>query len=784
MSFEVGERCLERLEWEEVAARLAQHGQTPRGKRRLAEGPWFARTPDEARSLLVGTREALNIVAEGAAAPLGGVREIEDLLARLRRDGLLAGSELLAIGATARACAETRRFLTRRDEEAPGLAALALALPDTAELASAVDEALESDGSVRDSASPALAAARREANEMAGRAQERIAKFLTDTNLSAALQDGYYTVRGDRYVLPVRADRKGAVPGIVHDASSSGTTLFIEPQAVVDLNNRLKQAELTVERETRRVLEGLSHRATLAGPDLASALALLEEIDLAFARAALALEMEAVEPVLDGGGVFHLDQLRHPLLPAAEVVPNDVRLGEGFHILVVSGPNAGGKTVAMKALALCALFARAGLFVPAAPGARVAAVTRVLAAIGDEQDLYESLSTFSAHMANLAEITASADEETLAVLDEVGVGTDPSEGAALAQAVLEALADSGARVVATTHYNLLKEMADVDPRFANASVEFDGETLAPTYRLRLGTAGSSSATAVAARMGMPQEVLERATSLLEREDRRLDRMLAELSASRVALERERSEAVRLRQESEESRDTYRTKLERLQERRDKLFEEMRSDLDTAFKEAHGEVAAVIRDLQRGGRAQDAAAARERLQALERQAESVSEAQRQRTPAAVPLRVDWQKAKPGDAVVLPGGRSARLLALPDRRGRVVVQHGSARLTVAAGDVTRPASGAAPTATRDRRPRVAVDSPPEAAARVDVRGLRAQEALDAVDRALDDATRRGAEQLEIVHGVGTGALLKAVREHLRALPFVSAIEPGTGSTTAKL
>ena len=280
--------------------------------------------------------------------------------------------------------------------------------------------------------------------------------------------------------------------------------------------------------------------------------------------------------MLDDEANFELLQLRHPLLPVADAVPNDLRLGKGFHVLVISGPNAGGKTVAMKALALATLMARAGLHVAAAPGARVGAVDAVLADIGDEQDIRESLSTFSAHMANLAATVSEAGPRTLVLLDEVGVGTDPGEGAALAQAVLEQLADAGARVVVTTHFGLLKEMADVDERFENACVDFDPETLAPTYRLRLGMAGASSARAVAARMGMPSRVLERASGLLAREDRRLDQMLAELAASRSALERERSEAARLRAESETARDDYRIKLERLQQRRDQLFAAMRS----------------------------------------------------------------------------------------------------------------------------------------------------------------------------------------------------------------
>jgi DNA mismatch repair protein MutS2 len=492
MPFHVSERTLARLEWPELVLALRAQLRTPRAQQALDPLglSLFAESAGEARARLVETREAKRILDEGDVTPAAGVRDLDALLPRLARGGALTGAELLELAATLRVCAEASRFLARRADSAPQLAAIASALVDHGELAAEIERSLEPSGDVADAASPALAQARRAARELAGAAKERIERYLGDPEIAPALQDAFVTLRGDRYVLPVRAGSRDRVPGIVHDASASGTTFFVEPQAVVELNNRKKQADLAVERETRRVLAELCARTARRLPEIDANLEVLARLDLAFARAALAQQQDASEPELDERGVFALDSLRHPLLPPREVVPNDFRLGESFHVLVVSGPNAGGKTVALKALALAALAARAGLFVPAAPGARVGAVDRVVASIGDAQDLHENLSTFSAHIAQLAEIVAEADAGTLAVLDEVGVGTDPSEGAALAQACLEALADAGARVVATTHYNLLKELADVDARFENASVEFDPETLAPTYRLRMGMAGA------------------------------------------------------------------------------------------------------------------------------------------------------------------------------------------------------------------------------------------------------------------------------------------------------
>jgi DNA mismatch repair protein MutS2 len=462
-----------------------------------------------------------------------------------------------------------------------------------------------------------------------------------------------------------------------------------------------------------------------------------------------------------------------------------MRLGTDFTALILSGPNAGGKTVALKAAALAVLFVRAGMHVPAAEGARVDLFDEVLAHIGDEQDLRENLSTFSAHMANLADITRRAADRSLVVLDEIGVGTDPGEGAALAQAVLETLAESGARVIATTHYNLLKEMAEVDTRFANASVEFDSETLEPTYRLRMGLPGASAATSVAARMGLDPQVIARANELLNREDRQLDRVLTELSVSRSALEAEKREIAQLRTETEAVRDEHRVKLEKLQARRDKLFLAMRDDLEHSFREAHEQVATVIRDLQRGGSARDAAAARDKLQTIAKDTETSQREAGLEVPAEEPLNaIDWSRAAIGDRVQIRDGGKGVLSALPDQRGRVAVQLGSARLSVPMERVGALEPSQQPQAASRAAPRITVtraDSAGGQAAgpvdletdtdRCDLHGLRVDEALDRLVYALDRAASAGRSSLAISHGRGTGTLRKVVREYLRDCPYIS-------------
>ena len=436
---------------------------------------------------------------------------------------------------------------------------------------------------------------------------------------------------------------------------------------------------------------------------------------------------------------------------------------------------------------------------PAGERARVDLVEDVIADIGDGQDIGESLSTFSAHMANLARIVERAGRHSLVVLDEIGVGTDPGEGAALAQAILERLADDGARVITTTHYNLLKEMADVDPRFENASVEFDPETLAPTYRLHVGVPGASSAAAVASRMGMPSEVLERANALTEREDRQLDRMLAELASSRATLESERQQVARLRAEGEAARAEYTAKLERLQERRDELYRSMRDDLDAAFRQAHGEVASVIRELQRGPTAQQAAAAREQLEGLAEQAREAEQAAGVKREAVRPadlVPVDWRRIRAGDPVRIAGGREGALVSLPDRKGRATVRVGAAKLVLPAEQIGQAARRSDDGSARKR---VRVERAPDPAGggalgggttECDLRGHRVDEALDRLADVIDRASADGRDRLRVIHGHGTGALRKAIREHLRTSPYVSGVraggddEGGQGVTVADL
>jgi DNA mismatch repair protein MutS2 len=775
--FQVSQTTLERLEWRSVVARLVAELRTPRARRELeGAGPGatrlFADSETEVRERLAETSEARTLLDEGQRPPLGGASDLSDSLSRLRKGGALEALELGELARTLAVLGDVSRFLAGRAIEAPRLATLAADLPDLRTLEEEIVFCISPEGEVRDEASDALREARRDARALSAELTRRIEQLLRDRDVADALSDRFYTLRNERFVLPVRADARRRVPGIVHDASASGTTVFVEPDAVVELNNRLKQAELTAQREIRCVLRDLSARAAAVAEPLEQGLAALCTLDHAFARGRLSQRMKGVEPEVAREGIFRLPVLRHPLLEEDEVVPNDLHLGEAFHVLVLSGPNAGGKTVALKAVALCALFVRAGLHVPATAGARVDLVDEVLADIGDAQDLEAHLSTFSAHVSNLAHIVERASRRSLVVLDEIGVGTDPSEGAALAQAVLEALADAGARVVTTTHYNLLKEIAAVDPRFENGCVEFDPDSLTPTYRLRFGAPGISTATALAARMGLRTSVVNRARALLEGEDAQLKGLLADLARSRAEVDRERAEARTLREQLEGQKEELERRLQELRERRRRLLRRVREDVDRELRGAREQVAEVIRDLQRGGGARDAARARERLRAVET---SVSESFREPVEEVTSeMAVDWAQAKPGDLVRLESGSTGSLVALPDRRGRATVQVGSARLQVRADRLCRaPAAVVARPAPVRFEPDAQEGSP---TAECDLRGLRVDEALEQVDAALDRALSSGRSRVRVIHGHGTGTLREAVRAHLKRMPHVREHKPG--------
>ncbi len=788
MAFRCDTATLERLEWPRLVQRLAADAATTRGAEACV-GQGFAPDARAARERLAETSEARALVDADEALPFGGVADLRVLLHDLARGGLAAGADLVRALETLRAARRIRDVLASRRDRAPALAALAATIRPLQALEEKLARALLPEGELRDDASPALARARRDARRLEREIEQRIARWLRDPDVQPHLQDQYSTFRENRPVLPVRAEARRRVPGILHDVSASGETVFIEPEDVVETGNRLRLARLEAEREAERVLRELGAAVVAEELEIAAQGATLERLDVACACGRLSRRLDASEPDLTDAGALDLRELRHPLLvlesglAADAIVANDVVLPEGVRGLVISGPNAGGKTVLAKAVGLAVLCARAGLHVPCAPGSRLPAFDALFADIGDLQDLRAGLSTFSARMQHLARILEVADPKTLVILDEVGEGTEPGEGAALAQAALERLVARGAFVIATTHFNRLKELAGTDPGFANASAEFDRETLAPTYRVHLGVPGSSGAAWVAERMGVEADVVERARALLDDQDRRLEALTTNLSELRQELEAERRLAERIRREGEGVRAEYETRLASLRAAREQALAAMKTDLEAAYKSARDEIARVVRELQHGtasGAPKGGAANRARRGVEEARERALAVERVHPAPEPAPRpSVDRAALVAGASVRLEGVRGeAIVLEPPDAKDRLVVRVGGSRIAMPLGRVLAVQASAAPARARaggaDRIERA--PSSESATVECDLRGLRVDEALERAEAHLHRALGTDVQRVLFIHGHGTGALRSAVRAWLKSAREVAEWKPG--------
>ena len=773
---QITERSLATLELPAVRRLLAERSQFIPG-RELAEQIAPVSGVRDAERLQDETEAARSLIRAQPSAGIGGARDIRDALRRARLGGALDPEQLIAVADTVRAAIK----LFADIHPYPPLAGLAQYARPPRPLADAIEHAISGTYEVLDRATPRLGTLRAELRAAQARLQQRLDGLLRSPDLARALQEPIVTQRGGRYVVPVRSEMRSAVKGIIHDQSASGATVFIEPLEILEANNALREAELAERNEVQRILDELSRRVEKDADELDAVVSALARVDLAMTKALFADAFECERPALDGEGTLDLIAARHPLLVAqgANVVPIDVRLGSDFRALVITGPNTGGKTVTLKTIGLLVLMAACGLHIPARKGSRVPVVKRVFADIGDEQSIAQSLSTFSSHLRNVVATLAEAERGDLALLDELGAGTDPDEGAALAMAVLETLLARGVLVAATTHYPELKAFALNTPDVANASVEFDPETLRPTYRVHVGLPGASNAFAIASRLGLDRGVLDRAESHLSELHRSLERTLREAERQRTELASTLDEA---RIAAEDAR--------RVTSDAEREAAKARDDAERALRRARAEADELLlqarRALRQAEQARDKAAkrnlvddAREALTQAERTREAApaqSEPQRANVPIAI-----------GSPVLVEGVSDAGVLLSIDDRGTAEVAAGNLRLRVPAASLRE-----APAPEEPRRAtRASVSgSAPSVPLQLDLRGARAEEALAVLDRYLNDAAVAGIDRLRIVHGKGTGALRSAVREMLSSHPLVreqapaSANEGGDGATIVRL
>ncbi len=733
------------------------------------------------------TGEALHLHRMATTASMGGARDVRPLASGAARGQVLTAGDLVDVASLCRAAGQVARTITRQVEDAPLLAALASGITDLAPLRGLIEDAIDEGGTVRDSASAELAQIRRELVEAHARLQQRLQAMLNSSAVANALQEPIIVMRDGRYVLPVKADFRGAVRGVVHDTSSSGQTVYVEPLAVVDLANRWRELQVQERHEVERILRELSGAVGDAAEDIDDAVRRLGEIDLAQAKARLADELGATELALRGRipwlveapAELRLVEARHPLL-TGNVVPTSLHVGGDMRALLITGPNTGGKTVALKTAGLLCLMAFAGLPVPARAGSQIPVFEAVFADIGDEQSIEQSLSTFSGHMTSVIGILERADARSLVLLDELGAGTDPTEGAALGIAIVERLASAGVSLIATTHHSELKLYDHQTAGVQNASVEFDLETLRPTYRLTVGLPGQSNALAIAANLGMPSDVIEHARAGLSTEERDLEALLADLRGQLATAEERAEAAARAAAEAEAIRDDLAHRQSELAADEARIRQDARSRIRRELRELERLVEKSRREVE-SARIEQARVdlARARAQVDELPPEE---------PRVFGPSVDPEEIGPGTRIWLRGMDTAgEALSEPDEHGELEVQLGSLRTRVRIEQVARID---APQRVWVDRSRVALVQVADVGEEIDLRGRTIDEALPSVDEYLDHAARAGRPRVRIIHGKGTGTLRRAVRDFMDGHPLVKgyetavAAEGGEGVTIALL
>ncbi len=778
------------LEFEKVLSLLAAETAFSVG-RELALAVRPAPDYPSAFELQSETAEVRLIDQMGVDIPFGGARDIRPLIHSAAIGQALDPSDLVDAAQTLRTAWKAHNVVEKLRPRIPRLAAVSDQMADFRRFSDAVDEAITPRGEVADSASDLLGTTRRELRIAESRLEQRAQAALADAVRRGIAQEGLLTERNGRKVIPLKADYRGQLQGIVHDVSSSGATVFIEPMAVVEAGNQVRELQLAEEREVRRVLQRLS---ALLGESEDAALATvmaLAHLDVLTAKVKLGKRLRAqlpppgeVETWFKPSGATVVVRGRHPLL-RGDVVPTDFEVGGSFDGVLITGPNTGGKTVALKTLGLLTLMAQAGLPVPCDEGSRFVCYERIYADIGDEQSIEQSLSTFSSHMRNVIDILAKASPGTLVLLDELGAGTDPTEGAALARAVLETLLEKGCTIVATTHHGELKAFAHNDPRLRNASVEFNLETLSPTYHLTIGLPGQSNALAIASRLGLGRDVVERAEAQLTPEHFELEQLLGEIRDERVAAADARHSEEQARAESEELRRA-------LADRRDRIEQERTAILEDARREAEDAVLGARRELEEmrrraANREFDVRAAEETLKRMDASLGRLASRARPQRPVTPEIQAP-RDVGPGDRIhVRDIPQVGEALSTVGEDGRVEVQFGSLRMKVSVDRIDRVELPAV--AGRAETP-VLVPAGPAVPIELDLRGQRADEALERFEGYLDSAFRAGLPFVRIIHGKGTGALRAAIRTALAGHPLVRGFESaapnegGEGVTIALL
>ncbi|EQG30716.1 endonuclease MutS2 [Clostridioides difficile] len=750
----------------------------------------------EVKSMLEETSEAQSIIIKRGSVGLEGIHDIEDKVKRAYIGASLDPGSLIMIADTLRVARRLRNSLSSSDEEDfnyPIIQSLSNSLYVYKDIEDQIYNAIISEVEISDNASSTLRDIRRRIAQKNQSIRSKLNSIISSTTYQKYLQDAIISLRGDRFVVPVKSEYRSQVAGIVHDQSSSGATLFIEPMTIVEMNNELRQLKLGEQEEIERILSELSAMVGEVSEDLISNQEILGRLDFAFSKGKLSIQMRGIEPTLNEDKYLNIKNGRHPLLDKKKVVANTIYLGRDFHTLVITGPNTGGKTVTIKTVGLFALMTQSGLHIPADYGRSMCVYDNVFADIGDEQSIEQSLSTFSSHMTNIVSILQNVTADSLVIFDELGAGTDPVEGAALAIAVLEDINSVGAKCIATTHYSELKNYALTKSGVENAAVEFDIETLSPTYKLLIGVPGKSNAFEISRKLGLSDYVISRAKEYINTENIALEDVLQNVEKNRIKAVEDREEAERLKEEIEKLKVEYDEKLEKLVSQRDKMIEKAKSEAFSIIRQAKEEVDIIIKELRS---LEQERASKEKNRKIEELRKELTSSMGSLQPTVKSMIVpkvsnkEIKDLKPGEEVkVITLNQNGSVVSVDKKRKEAVVQIGIMKMTLPFKSLQKTRKDVSTNVTKSTRNIIRSKSG-SVKNEVDLRGLNLEEAIMEVEKYLDDAYVAGLESVTVIHGIGTGVLKAGLQDILRRNRHVKSQrggqygEGGAGVTIVKL
>lgn len=773
-------KVLKTLEYNKIIERLTECAGSLLGKE-LCQNLLPSSNIEEIRTMQMETTLALSRIFQKGSLSFSGVTDIRGSLKRLEIGSILSPQELLRICKMLETCSRVKAYSRREnDNDLPdALDVMFSALQPLTPLANEIRRCIPSEDEISDDASPALRGIRRSMRQMNDKVHAQLTSMVNGSSRTY-LQDAVITMRNGRYCLPVKAEYRGQVQGMIHDQSSTGSTLFIEPMAVIKLNNELRELELKEEKEIEVILSNLSQQTAENLEALADDLTLLTKLDFIFARAMLSKSYNGSEPDFNEEGIINIKKGRHPLLDKNKVVPIDIRLGSDFNLLVITGPNTGGKTVSLKTVGLFTLMGQAGLHIPAFDHSQLAVFTDVFADIGDEQSIEQNLSTFSSHMTNTVSILKNVTDRSLVLFDELGAGTDPTEGAALAIAILSNLHRQNIRTMATTHYSELKVFALSTPGVENGCCEFNVETLRPTYRLLIGVPGKSNAFAISSKLGLPDDIIEEARGQLSQQDEDFESLISDLENSRVTIEKEQEEINRYKEEIEKLKKRLEQKQDSLENSRERILREANEQAHAILREAKEYADTTIKNFNKFGKEgisskameQERTRLREKMSSVEKNLVIKGEKRtsKQLRPQDIHL---------GDSVkVLSMNLKGIVSSLPNAKGDLFVQMGILRSQVNIKDLELIADmEAAPSyKAKTGTGKIKMSKSASVGIEINLLGKTTDEAIAELDKYLDDAYISHMPSVRVVHGKGTGALRKAVHNYLRRQKFVESYRLG--------